>query len=120
MKVPRFVGKIDVADELNIAGITDAQTCFMCEPDVANTQRVEAHQLRSHGVDRHLVATGQNNVLDFGVHCARAGPIACGCSIHHGENTAVNLFLNREQIYESLVDPTMRVMAPSIQEAAKG
>ena len=102
------------------ARVADAEAGLVRQPDVRDGERVEAHHLRRDGVDRHLVAGAEDDVLDLREHGARAGAVAGGGAVHHGEEAAVDLLLDRQQVHQRLVDPAMRVVAARVEQAAEG
>src|SRR5438128_868860 len=92
----------------------------MRQANVADAERIEAHQPGGHGVDRHLVAAREYDVFDLGMHRARSGPVARRCAVHHREDAAVDLLLNCQEVDQRLVDPTMRVMPTCVQQTTEG
>ncbi len=120
LEVPRLVRQIGIPDQVDLARIADAQARLVCQADVGNGQRIETHELCRDGVDRHLVATGQQDVLDLRIHRPRPWSVACRGAIHDCENPAVDFLLDRQQVDQRLVDPAMRVVPAGIQQPAKG
>ena len=82
-------------------------------------ERIEAHQPRGDGVDRHLIGAGEDDVLDVRHHAARTGSVAGERAVHHREDPAVNLLLNHQQIDERLVDYRMGPVPPLVEQAAE-
>ncbi len=120
LEAPRLIRQIGISHELDLARVANAQASLVGEADVRDGQRVESHQLGRDGVDRHLIAASQYDVLDLGIHGPRARAVACRGAIHHGEDTAVDLFLDRQQVDQRFVDPAVRVVSPGIQQPAEG
>ena len=92
----------------------------MRQADELDRQRVEAHQLGGDGVDRHLVGAGQDDVLDVRHHAARPGAVAGEGAVHHGEDAAVDLLLDHQQVHERLVDDRVGPVAVLVEQAAEG
>jgi len=71
LEIPILVGYI-VAHQLNLADISVSQTLLGSQTDIANGHWIETHQFGCHGIDRHLILGGQQDVLDFRI--MRRGP----------------------------------------------
>ena len=109
-----------VAYQLDLAYVAHAQAALVGQADVVNGQGVEAHQFGGHGVNGHLVGRGQDDILDLRLHGARAGAVASGGAVHHGEDARVDLLLNRQQVYQRFVDPGVGVVAVGAEEPSEG
>ena len=109
-----------VADHLDLARVAAAEAGLVREADVLDAQRVEAEDLRRHGVDRDLVGAGEHEVGAHRDHGARAGAVAAEGAVHHAEEAAVDLLLDVQQVDERLVDDRVRVVAVRVEQAAEG
>ena len=119
-EVPALLGGVDIAHHLDVAHVAAAQAELVGEADVPDRERIEAHQLRRHGVDGDLIGARQQHVLDVGNHAARAGAVAREGPVHHREDSAVDLLLDHQQVHERVVNHRMRPVAPLVQKTAEG
>ena len=58
--------------------------------------------------------------LTIGLDHARAGAVAGGGAVHHGEDAGVDLLLDRQQVHQGFVDPGVGVVAVFAQQPAEG
>ena len=119
LEAPVLAGHV-VAHQLDLAHVADAQAALVRQADVLDAQRVEAHQLGGHGIDRDLIGRSQDDVLDHRLHQARAGAVARGRAVHDGEHAGMDLPLDRQQVHQRLVNPGVRVMPVFAQQPTEG
>jgi hypothetical protein len=81
--------------------------------------RIEAHQLRRDGVDRHLVGARQDDVLGVGKHAPRPRAVTRERAVHHREHAAVDLLLDHQQVDQRLVDHRVRPVPVLVEQAAE-
>ena len=71
------------------------------------------------GVDGHLVGAGQQHVPGVRQHGARPRPVAGKRAVHHGEDAAMDLPLDDQQVHQRLVDDRMGVVPVLVQQSAE-
>ena len=115
---------IDLADvfahHIDLGNVATAQAPLVGQADELQAHWVETHHLGRYGVDGHLVGAGQYAVLHVPAHGPGARSVPGKGAVHHGEETGVNLLLNRQQVHQGFVDHRVRPMALPVQQAAKG
>jgi hypothetical protein len=119
-EVPVLRARLEVSDDLDLAGIPAPQAKVVRHPDELDRHRVEAHQLCRHRVDGDLVGARQDDVLRVRHHAAGPRAVSRERPVHHREHTAVNLLLDHQQVDERLVDHRMRPVPVFVQQPAEG
>ena len=117
--MPVLVGGVEIADDLDVTRVATPQPEVVRQADELDGQRVHAHQLGGHRVDGDLVGAGENHVLGVRHHAARARAIAREGAVHHGEDPAMNLLLDHQQVHERLVDDRMRPVPLLVEQPAE-
>ena len=117
---PKLTAGDVLAHDLDVLRVADAQAALVAHADVGDLHRVEAHQLGGDGVDRHLVAAGEDIIGDARLHRARAGAVAGHRAVHDGEHAGVELLLHVHQVDQHFVHVLVRVVAHLAQQAAEG
>ena len=92
----------------------------MRQVNVLDVHGVESYQTGGHGVDGHLIGTGQQYVLHMRAHGARPGTVASRGAVHDGEQAGMNFFLDGKQVHQRLVNHRMRIVPVCGQQAAEG
>ena len=119
VELPVHAGYV-LAHGLDLRWVTTAQAALVGKPYESNGHGVEAHHLRGHGVDGHLVGAGEKHVLLVPLHGPRAGTVTRKRAVHYGEDAGVNLLLDCQKVHQRLVDHGVRPVALAVQQAAKG
>ena len=108
------------AHDFDPVGIAHAQPHLVGDADEGNRERVEALHLGGHGVNRHLVGGGQDDVLLVAAHGAGAGAIAGEGAVHHGEQPRVDILLNHQQVHQRFVNDGVRPVPFPTQQPTEG
>jgi len=105
--------------DLDLVRVAGAKAAVVSNPDVIDRHRIKTHYLRCHRIDGHLVLACKQNIADIGLHRPWTGAVATDRTIHDRKDPGVDLLLDREEIYQHLMDHLVSVVAVLRDQAPK-